>query len=191
MNKTIKELEKEYAESKEDVIANMTADELEERIMALAKKSYVSYLNDDETEYNSILKSLDTIINEYNYAMNFGNVNEDDIRNFINYCMIKSINSLLNDLMERSFNLKLPDAVTIKTISDDKQLEERIKRKEKHMRRLIMNTSTHKSNMERLIRPDVKMEDVTDGMESLEKIFLPEVIAALNEVMEDANNENI
>ena len=184
MNKNIKELEKEYAAGKVDVIANMTDKELEKHIMALAKNSYVSYLNDDETEYNSILKTLDLITDEYNREAYFSCNAEDDLSNFIDYCMLSSINSLLNDLMERSFKLRMPKPVAINDDGTTESLAERTDKDKTYIKDFILRTLKHTDNIRTLIRPDAKMEDVDNAMESLERIFLPEVVAALKEIME-------
>lgn len=185
MNKTINVLQKEYEEGKVDIIANMDAEEIEHHIMALTNRYYVSYLNNDEEEHKSILKTLDLITDEYKSNSYFNDMDEDDINNYINYCMILSINNLLNDLMNRNFNLKLPDAVSIHTTADDKTLAERTERNKKYITDFIYRRLKHEDNIRCLIRPDAKLEDVNSCMESLERIFLPEVVTALKDVMDN------
>ena len=183
MNKTINTLQKEYEEGKEDVISNMNPHELEQHIMALANRYYVSYLNNDEYEYKTIIKTLDLITDEYKSNAYFNGINEDSIDNFINYCMLISINSILNDLMERTFNLRIPEGIAIHERDDDKSLAERNEMNKKYIRDFIYRNLKHTDNIKTLIRPDVNIEDVNDCMESLERIFLPEVVTALKDVI--------
>ena len=180
--RTIKELEKAYAEGRDDVITNMTIEELQKHIMALVNAYYISYLNNDEKEHESIVKTLDLITDEYKRNAYFSDVDEDEINNYINYCMILSINSLLNDLMKRDFNLRVPEAVAINS-ADDETVMERMKKNEKYIADFIMRRLTHGDCLMAMIRDDIELEIIYDHKTILKSIFNEKGINGINEYL--------
>lgn len=180
---TIKELEKAYAEGREDVIANMTMEEVEKHIMALVNAYYISYLNNDEKEHKSILKTLDLITDEYKSHAYFSDMDEDEINNYINYCMILSINGLLNDLMERDFNLRVPEAVAINTAGNEETVMERMERNQKYIADFIMRRLKHGDCLMAMIRDDIELETIYDHEAILKSIFNENGINGINEYL--------
>ena len=180
---TIKQLEKAYAEGREDVIANMTMEEVQKHIMALVNAYYVSYLNNDEKEHKSIVKTLDLITDEYKSHAYFSDMDEDDINNFINYCMILSINGLLNDLMERDFNLRVPEAVAINSAGNEETVMERMERNQKYIADFIMRRMKHGDCLMAMIRDDIELETIYDHEAILKSIFNENGINGINEYL--------
>lgn len=180
---TIKELEKAYAEGREDVIANMTMEEVEKHIMALVNAYYISYLNNDEKEHKSIVKTLDLITDEYKSHAYFSDMDEDEINNYINYCMILSINGLLNDLMERDFNLRVPEAVAINTAGNEETVMERMERNQKYIADFIMRRLKHGDCLMAMIRDDIELEIIYDHEAILKSIFNENGINGINEYL--------
>lgn len=180
---TIKELEKAYAEGREDVIANMTMEEVEKHIMALVNAYYISYLNNDEKEHKSIVKTLDLITDEYKSHAYFSDMDEDEINNYINYCMILSINGLLNDLMERDFNLRVPEAVAINTADNEETVMERMERNQKYIADFIMRRLKHGDCLMAMIRDDIELEIIYDHEAILKSIFNENGINGINEYL--------
>lgn len=180
---TIKELEKAYAEGREDVIANMTIDEVEKHIMALVNAYYISYLNNDEKEHKSIVKTLDLITDEYKSHAYFSDMDEDEINNYINYCMILSINSLLNDLMERDFNLRVPEAVAINTADREETLMDKMERDRKYISDFVMRRLKHGDCLMAMIRDDIELEIIYDHEAILKSIFNENGINGINEYL--------
>lgn len=180
---TIKELEKAYAEGREDVIANMSMEELQKHIMALVNAYYISYLNNDEKEHKSILKTLDLITDEYKSHAYFSDMDEDEINNYINYCMILSINGLLNDLMERDFNLRVPEAVAINTAGNEETVMERMERNQKYIADFIMRRLKHGDCLMAMIRDDIELEIIYDHEAILKSIFNENGINGINEYL--------
>ena len=180
---TIKELEKAYAEGREDVIANMSMEEVEKHIMALVNAYYISYLNNDEKEHKSIVKTLDLITDEYKSHAYFSDMDEDEINNYINYCMILSINGLLNDLMERDFNLRVPEAVAINTAGNEETVMERMERNQKYIADFIMRRLKHGDCLMAMIRDDIELEIIYDHEAILKSIFNENGIYGINEYL--------
>lgn len=180
---TIKELEKAYAEGREDVIANMSMEEVEKHIMALVNAYYISYLNNDEKEHKSIVKTLDLITDEYKSHAYFSDMDEDEINNYINYCMILSINGLLNDLMERDFNLRVPEAVAINTAGNEETVMERMERNQKYIADFIMRRLKHGDCLMAMIRDDIELEIIYDHEAILKSIFNENGINGINEYL--------
>ena len=180
---TIKELEKAYAEGREDVIANMSMEEVEKHIMALVNAYYISYLNNDEKEHKSIVKTLDLITDEYKSHAYFSDMDEDEINNYINYCMILSINGLLNDLMERDFNLRVPEVVAINTAGNEETVMERMERNQKYIADFIMRRLKHGDCLMAMIRDDIELEIIYDHEAILKSIFNENGINGINEYL--------
>ena len=180
---TIKELEKAYAEGREDVIANMSMEEVGKHIMALVNAYYISYLNNDEKEHKSIVKTLDLITDEYKSHAYFSDMDEDEINNYINYCMILSINGLLNDLMERDFNLRVPEAVAINTAGNEETVMERMERNQKYIADFIMRRLKHGDCLMAMIRDDIELEIIYDHEAILKSIFNENGINGINEYL--------
>lgn len=104
---TINELKKKYDINKDELITGLDEDELKRTILQRCKAYYVSYFNNDEKEYKATLNIIEFIEEIYS------SVNEEtdyynNVPNFINYCMLLSINMILSDLFERNFTLKEP-----------------------------------------------------------------------------------
>lgn len=109
----IKELQKAVDEAMMDNIANKDRKELEYHIKALVKSQYIAYFNNDRRVCNSIQSILDLITDEYSCSSESRDKAYYNIPNYINYCRVVSIHTLLHDLMKRNFNLKMPDEVDI------------------------------------------------------------------------------
>ena len=127
---SINQLKKGIATSKEDILSKYSKDGLMRKIKALCDTYYISYINDNESDFHAAAGMLDTIsaIAKDEYP------NVDD---FINYCMIVAINRLLNSLMDRKMDLMIPEAVEIDTTSEVVvNLLERVKQKRKELKDL-------------------------------------------------------
>lgn len=179
----LKEMQKAVSEGKHDIIANMTDEELMQHIMALTNQYYISYLNNDEMEHKSILKTLDLITDEYKSNGLFNGMDDGDIDNFINYCMILNINSLLNSLMDRNFNLRVPEAVAINTAGNDETMMERMERNQKYISDFIMRRLKHGDCLMAMIRDDIELEIIYDHEAILKSIFNENGINGINEYL--------
>ena len=110
---SLEKLQKAVDEAMMESISNKDRKELEDSIMALVKSQYIAYFNNDGKICDNIQIILDLITDEYSCSSESRDKAYYNIPNFINYCRIVSIHSLLHDLMKRSFNLKMPDKVDI------------------------------------------------------------------------------
>lgn len=104
---TINELKKKYNINKDELITGLDEDELKNKILMLTKSYYVAYFNNDEKLYKATLNILE-FINELYSSINNTTEYYNNVPNFINYCMLLSMNMLLSDLFERDFTLKEP-----------------------------------------------------------------------------------
>ena len=103
---TLNELKKKYGIKKDEFIEGMDEDEIKRTILKLTKTYYVSYFNNDKQQYTSTRNMIEFIAEAYTIGtddMYFNNM-----PNFINYCMVLSMNMILTDLFERDFTLKEP-----------------------------------------------------------------------------------
>ncbi len=103
---SINDLKKGIATSKEDILSKYSKDGLMRKIKALCDTYYISYVNDDEANFHAAAGMLDTIsaIAKDTYP------NVDD---FINYCMVESLNTILNERLPRKYLLFHPEAISI------------------------------------------------------------------------------
>ena len=125
---SINELKKRVNDKKFQIIDEMDEADLRNYIMSTCNDYYTYYMNDDMTNFNAAASILEYIRNESK-----GN----NISNYINYCMIVAINTLLNNLMNRKMDLIIPEAVEIDTTSEVVvNLLERVKQKRKELKNL-------------------------------------------------------
>ena len=104
---TINELRKKYNIKKDEVVTGMDEDELKRTILKLTKDYYVSYFNNDKKQYTATVNMLEFLSEIYS-SINDETDYYNNVPNFINYCMVLSMNMILSDLFERDFTLKEP-----------------------------------------------------------------------------------
>ncbi len=104
---TINELKKKYNINKDELITGLDEDEIKRKILMLTKNYYVSYFNNDEKLNKATLNIIEFIAEVYS-SVNDETDYYNNVPNFINYCMVLSINMILSDLFERDFTLKEP-----------------------------------------------------------------------------------
>lgn len=119
---TINELKKKYNINKDELITGLDADELKRKILMLTKNYYISYLNNDEKLYQATLNILEFIAEIYS-SINEETDYYNNVHNFINYCMVISMNDLLSDLFERNFTLKEPYFTDLKELRHESILD--------------------------------------------------------------------
>lgn len=83
---------------KKEVISKFTNDELKQYINQLSKKYYVSFINNDSESHNSIDGEFYDIVSMFEDTY-------PNIKSYINYCLLKSANDLLQMTFQRDFNL--------------------------------------------------------------------------------------
>ena len=93
-----KELEKMRDEILESYLENLDEEQLKASIEGLTKNAFMYYLNNDEGSYKSALLTIKEL------ALNFSPIYEN-IYDFINYAMLKSMIEVLNETMSRDFKL--------------------------------------------------------------------------------------
>lgn len=103
------QLKKEIADGKEDILSKYSKTALMRKIKALCDAYYISYLNNDADNFHAAAKMLDdmVMITEDKYP----NVND-----YINYCLIESLNKILNERMPRKYLLFNPEDMSIDAI---------------------------------------------------------------------------
>ena len=95
---TKKQLEQMRDEILEQYIDNLDEEQLKASLDGLTKKAFMYYLNNDEGSYKSTLYTIKEL------AKNFSPIYEN-IYDFINYSLLKSMNEVLNETMSRDFKL--------------------------------------------------------------------------------------
>ena len=100
------QLKKEIAEGKEGMLSKYGKTALMRKIKALCDMYYVSYFNNDPDKFHAAAEMLDdiTVITEATYP---------NVEDYINHCMIESLNKILNERMPRKYLLFHPEEMSI------------------------------------------------------------------------------
>lgn len=83
---------------RKEIINNLSEEELIKYIQSLTDSFYISFFNNDKEKYENIKEYLLELISIYGTKYNIGN--------FINYNLIKSINSILKENIVSDIDLK-------------------------------------------------------------------------------------
>ena len=86
----IKEIEQELRVKSNDIITDLTKEEIEQYIQVLTKNYYEYYLLGNAKKFNDNFKQLKNLIEivELDYP---------NLRNYTNYCLLCNINKILED----------------------------------------------------------------------------------------------
>lgn len=103
---SINGIKKGISNGKEYILSKYSKNELMRKIKALCDSYYVSYINNDAANFHAASHMLDAIsgIVKDKYP------NVDD---YINYCMVESLNTILNEKIPRKYLLFHPEAMGI------------------------------------------------------------------------------
>lgn len=96
LNSNLKQLEKKYHE----LLTNLTEEELKQYIKSLARNYYISFLSNDVELFNNTFKQLEEVNSVY--RSKYSNFN-----NYINFCLLAAVNSILNENITSEVNLEL------------------------------------------------------------------------------------
>ena len=94
----IKEIEQELRDKSNNIITDLSKEEIEAYIQVLTKNYYDYYLSGNVNKFNDNFKQLKNLIEltELDYP---------NIRNFINYCLLCNINKILEDSLKLDIDL--------------------------------------------------------------------------------------
>ena len=121
----------ELENMKREVISKFNKDELKQYINQLAKKYYVDFMNNDCESHNSITNEFYDIISIFEDTY-------PNIKNYIDYSLLKSANELLQNSFQRNFNLICFNSLDIDEEKSDVviNLLEKVKEKRKELKDL-------------------------------------------------------
>lgn len=127
---------------RKEVISKFTKDELKQYINQLTKKYYITFINNDDKSHNSIISQF------YDITSMFESI-YPNIESYINYCLLKSANDLIQKSFQRDFTLKYLNNVNIdKEISTvEINLLEKVKAKRKELKDLENNKNQNNGDM--------------------------------------------
>jgi len=116
---------------RKEVISKFTKKELKQYINQLAKKYYASFMNDDVDSNNSINKEFYDIISMFEDTY-------PNIKSYIDYCLLKSANDLLQNSFQRNFTLRIFNNSDVDEEKSDVTINllERVKAKRKELKDL-------------------------------------------------------
>lgn len=100
------QLKKGIADGKEDMLSKYGKTALSKKIKALCDTYYISYLNNDEDKFQTTAAMLDDL--REIAADKYPHIND-----YINYCMVDSLNKILNERMPRKYLLFHPEEMSI------------------------------------------------------------------------------
>ena len=94
----IKEIEQELKDKSNDIITDLSKEEIEQYIQVLTKNYYEYYLSGNAKKFNENFKQLKNLIGivELDYP---------NIRNYTNYCLLCNINKILEDNLKTDIDL--------------------------------------------------------------------------------------
>ncbi|MBP3928222.1 MAG: hypothetical protein J6D47_01475 [Peptostreptococcaceae bacterium] len=103
---SVNEIKKGIANGKDIMLSKYSKKELMSKIKALCDAYYVSYFNNDADSFHAAAEMLDdiTVITEATYP---------NVEDYINHCMVNSLNKILNERMPRKYLLFHPEEMSI------------------------------------------------------------------------------
>ena len=108
----LKEMEQELRDKSNNIINDLSKEEVEKYIQVLTKKYYEYYLSGNSKKFNDNFKELKTIVEIFE-------VSYPNIRNYTNYCLLCNVNKILED----SLNLNM-DLIVFKGSIDESEVSE-------------------------------------------------------------------
>lgn len=89
---------KEMEAKKQEILSNLTKEELENYIQVLTREYYLSCLANDVNSYKNNLNCLKEVLTIFNPIFN-------NISNYINFCLLCNINKILMQELNLDFEL--------------------------------------------------------------------------------------
>ena len=86
---------------RKELITDFSKEELKQYLELLANNYYYSFINNDYKQYNNTVKELEEVISIFNK-------NYSDIKHYINFCLLMSINKILNENYSSGIKLTIP-----------------------------------------------------------------------------------
>ena len=113
---------------RKEVLSKFTKDELKQYINQLAKRYYVTFINNNGESHNSINSEFYDIVSMFEDTY-------PNIKSYINYCLLKSANELLQNSFQRKFTLRCPNPIDIDEEKSDVTINllEKVKAKRKEL----------------------------------------------------------
>lgn len=125
------QLKKEIADGKMDIVSKYGKHRLMNKIKTICDTYYVSYFNNDKDKFLTAAAMLDDL--SVIAADTYPNVND-----YINHCMVESLNKILNERMPRKYLLFHPEAMSIDETFQGNVIEA-IRKKESDRKIVILN----------------------------------------------------
>ena len=94
----LKELENKHLE----ILSNFEEEDLKQYIQVLAKNYYLHFLNNEEESFNNTVKQLEEVLKIYK-------IDYPKLNSYINFCLLESINKLLNETISSGIELEVID----------------------------------------------------------------------------------
>lgn len=152
MKNKIKQLENKQKE----ILTSFSEEELEQYIQVLARNYYINYLNNDLAGFNNVANQLKEVIQIFNYDFPKLNI-------FINFCLLDSINKILESNLENNIELVPIHEITISDVTSLSGIEE-LARAYENGKEFFRQLTEAKKHIEELERKLAKYEGVnSDG----------------------------
>ena len=190
MMATIDKLRNEVAATKDDMLSGMEPEAMEPYIWNLLTDYYYSYVNDDMDKFHTVDAALvEAIAVAYEKCAN--------TTNYINYCRISIMTTLLNKLFKRDESLEMPEGnVSIDDVGTmDRRLYEEltdairigmaVKNDDEYFKNLEVEMMDNGDYVKHLIRPDVDHDFINSNIHILEDILTTEGMTVIKHYMED------
>ena len=115
MNAKSKELEDFKHKMIDDFIIKSDEDEIKTMFNQLTRKCVLAYINDEQIVYNQYFELIQEL--SKSFSKTFTNIFD-----YVNYCFLKNINDLLNEMMSRDFKLKTIHKASLRNGTKDESI---------------------------------------------------------------------
>ena len=85
---------------RKELITDFSKEELKQYLEVLTNNYYYSFINNDYKQYNNTVKELEEVISIFTNKYS-------DIKHYINFCLLATINKILNENYSSGIELKL------------------------------------------------------------------------------------
>ena len=188
---SIERLRDEVSATKDEILSGMAPADMEPYIWNLLTDYYYSYVNNDMDKFH-------TVANELSEAIEVAYEKCANTTNYINYCRISIMTTLLNKLFKRGTSLEMPDAnVSIDDIGTmDRRLYDEltdairigmeVKRDDKeYFKNLEIEMMAEGDYVKHLIRPDVDQDFINSNINILKDILTDEGMTVIKHHMKE------
>ena len=136
---------------RKELISDFSEEELKQYLDVLTDNYYYSFINNDSKQYNNTVKELEEIISIFERQYT-------DIKYYINFCLLATINKILNENYSSGIELKLVTSEEdyfsenpFKSLTDSLEESRKLYFNDLEMEQSIKNLEQENKNLKELL----------------------------------------